>query len=198
MPLGAQVNYYIIRNDLKLGIGLIITPTATTLQPPPSSQVPCRLRSYSQTCCRRTSLDRTWEMITSSLRRALRSHPAPPSVSRPTTPSIAASLSSQSHQRRQSSSKPPAPPNDGPTSVTNPSVKTVGTPKSKDGTSGKRSGAESRLSRRKIPRERNEQGEDGRDEWTVNLPSVPSTQHVDPKGYGHCMSQLNALSNAHS
>ena len=121
-------------------------------------------------------------MIASSLRRAVRSHTSPQSISRPTTPSIAASLSSPSHQRRQSSSKPPIPPNDGPANITNPAVKTVGTPRSKDGAGQKRAGAESRLSRRKIPRDRSEHAPEGKDEWAINLPSVPSTQHLDPKG----------------
>ena len=121
-------------------------------------------------------------MIASSLRRAVRSHTSPQSISRPTTPSIAASLSSPSHQRRQSSSKPPIPPNDGPANITNPAVKTVGTPRSKDAAGQKRAGAESRLSRRKIPRDRSEHAPEGKDEWAINLPSVPSTQHLDPKG----------------
>ncbi|KAF7503577.1 hypothetical protein GJ744_003605 [Endocarpon pusillum] len=120
-------------------------------------------------------------MITSSLRRAVRSPNSPQSVSRPTTLSIAASFSSRSHQRRQSSSKPPIPPNDGPANVANPSVKTVATPRAKDATGHKRSGAESRLSRRKIPRARSEHAVDSKDEWAINLPSVPSTQHLDPK-----------------
>jgi hypothetical protein len=141
------------------------------------------------------SVKRNLGMITSSLRRAVRSHPPPQSISRPTTPSIAASFSSQSHQRRQSSSKPPIPPNDGPANVANPSPKTVGAPRSKDGTGEKRSGAESRLSRRKIPRDRSEYAADGKDEWAVNLPSVPSTQHLDPKGSNRCFSKLNFLSN---
>lgn len=121
-------------------------------------------------------------MITSSLRRAVCSHPSPHSISRPSTPSIAASFSSRSHQRRQSSSKPPIPPNDDAADVTNPSVKTVGAPRPKDGSSQKRPGAESRLSRRKVPRDRNEHVADGHDEWAIDLPSVPSTQHLDPKG----------------
>jgi hypothetical protein len=132
-------------------------------------------------------------MITSSLRRAVRSHPSPQSISRPSTPSIAASFSSRSHQRRQSSSKPPVPPNDGAANVPNPSVKTVGTPRPKDG-SQKQPGAESRLSRRKIPRDRNEHATDGKDEWALDLPSVPSTQHLDPKGNGPSTLHLKVLS----
>lgn len=120
-------------------------------------------------------------MITSTLRRVVRSHPSPQSISRPTTPSIAASFSSQSHQRRQSSSKPPVPPNNGPANLANPSVKTVGTPRSKGGTGEKRSSAESRLSRRRIARDRSDDVADGKDEWAIDLPSVPSTQHLDPK-----------------
>ena len=132
-------------------------------------------------------------MITSSLRRAVRSHPSPQSISRPSTPSVAASFSSRSHQRRQSSSKPPIPPNDGAANVTNPSVKTVGTPRPKDGSSQKRPGAESRLSRRKIQRDRNELVADGKDEWAIDLPSVPSTQHLDPKGKVHALIILLSL-----
>jgi hypothetical protein len=140
-------------------------------------------------------LERFTGMITSSLRRAVRSHPSPQTISRPSTPSIAASFSSRSHQRRHSSSKPPVPPNDGPTNVTNPSVKTVGTPRSKVGTGEKRAGAESRLSRRKIPRDRTEHAADGKDEWAVKLPSVPSTQHLDPKGNGFSTSMPESLTN---
>jgi hypothetical protein len=122
-------------------------------------------------------------MITSSLRGAARSRPSPQSISWPSTPSTAASFSSRSHQRRQSSSKPPVPPNDGPTNVANPSVKAVGTPRSKDGPGDKRPGTESRLSRRRIPRDKSEHAQGGKDEWATNLPSVPSTQHLDPKGF---------------
>ena len=134
-------------------------------------------------------------MITSSLRRAVRSPNSPHSVSRPTTPSIAAPFSSRSHQRRQSSSKPPVPPNDGPANVANPSVKTVGTPRAKDATGQKRSGAESRLSRRKVPRARSEHPADSKDEWAINLPSVPSTQHLDPKGSDLCTLDFISLTN---
>ncbi len=126
-------------------------------------------------------------MITSSLRRAVRSPHSPQSVSRPTTPSIAASFSSRSHQRRQSSSKPPVPPNDGPANIANPSVKTVGTPRAKDATGQKRSGAESRLSKRKLSRDKSEHAVEDKDEWAANLPSVPSTQHLDPKGSDLCI-----------
>lgn len=131
-----------------------------------------------------------------SLRRAVRSPNSPQSVPRPTTPSIAASFSSRSHQRRQSSSKPPVPPNDGPANVANPSVKTVGTPRAKDATGQKRSGAESRLSRRKVPRARSEHPADSKDEWAINLPSVPSTQHLDPKGSDLCILDFVFSTNA--
>lgn len=123
------------------------------------------------------------DMITSTLRRAARScssaHSIPP---RPSTPSaIAASLSCHSHQRRQSSSKPPVPPNDGSANITAPAVKTVGTPRSKEA-GEKRPGAESRLSKRKLARDKAEKALDAKDEWATNLPSVPSTQHLDPRG----------------
>lgn len=175
MPTNYDPDFGIILRHLHLDT--ITSNTATTID-----QI-LVLQPSPQTCCR-TAFDKNLGMITSSLRRAVRSHPSPSFLSRPATPSIAASFSSQSHQRRHSSSKPPVPPNDGPASVTNPSVKAVGTPRSKDSPTEKRSGAESRLSRRKIPRDRNEQAAGGNDEWTINLPSVPSTQHLDPKGNG--------------
>jgi len=122
-------------------------------------------------------------MIKTSLRHASRSCPSCQCLSpRPSIPaSIAAPFSSRSHQRRQSSSKPPIPPNDGTPSISPASVKTVGAPRTKE-PSDKRASADARASRRKISREKAETKPDVRDEWTVSLPSVPSTQHLDPKG----------------
>ena len=122
-------------------------------------------------------------MLKSSLRHAARSRPSSHSVPpRPpfSTP-IAASFSSRSHQCRHSSSKPPIPPNDGTSNIPASSVKTVGTPRPKDANE-KRSSADLRISKRKVAREKAEGREEERDEWTMNLPTVPSTQHLDPKG----------------
>jgi hypothetical protein len=74
-------------------------------------------------------------------------------------------------------------------------VKTVGTPRTKENTGEKKAGAESRLSRRKIPREKNEHAADGKDEWSMDLPSVPSTQHLDPKGDGNSSGPLDTHAN---
>lgn len=121
-------------------------------------------------------------MFQSSLRHAARS--CPPTRSASPHPSlsvpIVASFSSRSHQRRHSSSKPPIPPNDGPASFAT-SVKTVGTPRAKDA-SEKRSSADVRISKRKVAREKADVKSESKDDRKMNLPSVPSTQHLDPKG----------------
>ena len=120
-------------------------------------------------------------MITSSLRFAARSCPSSHSLPpRPSTP-LAACFSSNTHQRRHSSSKPPVPPNNGSPSIPATSVKTVGTPRSKD-PADKKAVGEPRLQKRKIARDRGEGKPDGKRELPLALPSVPSTQHLDPKG----------------
>ena len=95
---------------------------------------------------------------------------------------ITASFTTRSHQRRNSSSKPPIPPNNGHPPIAAASVKQVGAPRSTD----KRPGAESRLSKRRPTKtekvEASKQKEEFDNEWTRSLPSVPSTQHLNPKG----------------
>lgn len=128
-------------------------------------------------------------MFNSSLRRVARTCPNSTLVTRQTasTGSTAtASFSTRSHQRRYSSSKPPVPPNNGSPAIPATSVKQVGAPRSTD----KRPGAESRLSKRKAAKgEKTEvskqQQEPRGNEWTLSLPSVPSTQHLNPKGKLH-------------
>lgn len=97
------------------------------------------------------------------------------------TPSIAATFSTRSHQRRNSSSKPPVPPNNGSPPIPTDSVKQVGAPRS-----DKRPGTDSRLSKRKVAKgdktEPTKQKDDNYNEWTRSLPSVPSTQHLNQKG----------------
>ena len=57
------------------------------------------------------------------------------------------------------------------------SVKAVGGPRTKEAVD-KRPGAESRLSKRKVSRDKQME----QDEWTRYLPSVPSTHHLSEKG----------------
>lgn len=125
-------------------------------------------------------------MFNTSLRRVARTCPNATLPIRPSpVPSHAAitsRFSTRSHQRRHSSSKPPIPPNNGAPPIPSSHVKQVGTPRSTD----KRAGAESRLSKRKAQKHEKTEGlkqEDGFcNEWTRTLPSVPSTQHLNPKG----------------
>ena len=123
-------------------------------------------------------------MITPSLRRAVLHWTIPQSLPlpHPAVPSRTAAFSPRTHQRRPSSSKPPSPPNYGRASVPSPSVKNVTTPRSKQSPTEKRSGAVSRLSRRNSVRGTADYAADQEEPWTVNLPSVPNTQHLDPKG----------------
>lgn len=125
-------------------------------------------------------------MFNSSLRRVARTCPNSVLSSRPSPTAshgqIAATFATHCHQRRNSSSKPPIPPNNGSPPIPAASVKQVGAPRSTD----KRPGVESRLSKRKVTKtekvEASKPKEDYSSEWTRSLPSVPSTQHLNPKG----------------
>jgi hypothetical protein len=128
-------------------------------------------------------------MLKSSLRHVARTsstHPAPacPLLSSPR----AASFSSRGHQRRHSSSKRPIPPNDGTRNIPASSVKTVGTPRPKEAPSGQSptakqaSAADVRIPKRKVARQKPNNSQDGRSQWTKNMPSVPSTQHLSLDG----------------
>jgi hypothetical protein len=164
-----------------LGVAASVRPLTPHLQPvrkhhQPLSLIPSHRQEYS---CSHSLI--VLGMIKSSLRRGVCSHSPAQSISRPL--SVVASFSCLSHQRRQSSSKPPTPPNDGPANVPSSSVKTVGTPRSKDATTiEKRPGSESRLSRRKTSRDKTEHPAIGKEQWAISLPTAPSTQHLDPKG----------------
>ncbi|KIY01899.1 uncharacterized protein Z520_02037 [Fonsecaea multimorphosa CBS 102226] len=115
-------------------------------------------------------------MFNTSLRRVARSCTNAPSVpSRPSTPTIA-SFTSNAHQRRHSSSKPPIPPNNGSSAIPAASVKQVGAPRSES----KRPGAESRLSKKRSSKDKADTKE-AQDDWTSKLPAVPSLQHLNPK-----------------
>ncbi|OAG43239.1 hypothetical protein AYO21_02525 [Fonsecaea monophora] len=115
-------------------------------------------------------------MFNTSLRRVARSCTSAPAVpSRPSTPTIA-SFTSNAHQRRHSSSKPPVPPNNGSSAIPAASVKQVGAPRSES----KRPGAESRLSKKRSSKDRADSKET-QDDWTSKLPAVPSLQHLNPK-----------------
>jgi hypothetical protein len=116
-------------------------------------------------------------MFNSSLRRAARTRPNGTLSTRPSTSSIAP-FTSQSHQRRQSSSKPPIPPNNGSPTIPASSVKQVGASRE-----SKRPGSESRRSKPKAAKA--EQVEDTpQDNWTAALPSVPNV-HLNKKGTAH-------------
>ncbi|EXJ92073.1 hypothetical protein A1O3_00623 [Capronia epimyces CBS 606.96] len=118
-------------------------------------------------------------MFNTSLRRVARtcSH-ASPASSRQTTPSVSvASFTSHAHQRRHSSSKPPVPPNNGSSAIPAASVKQVGAPRSDT----KRPAAESRSSKKRASKDKLEAKQESQADWTWNLPSVPSLQHLNPK-----------------
>lgn len=136
-------------------------------------------------------------MLNTSLRRVARHCP---NCNRPSTPTpITASFSSQTHQRRHSSSKRPVPPSSNDSSIPAAQVKAVATknksdiqakgipeaPAVKDAeTSGtidvtkKRPGTESRLSHRREHRSK----KDYSNEWLLNVPSVAPTNHLKREG----------------
>jgi hypothetical protein len=128
------------------------------------------------------------EMLKSSLRHVARSpstHPTQPRTSLSTP--IRASFSSRSHQRRQSSSKPPIPPNDGARNMPASSVKTVGTPRAKEAATdqspvSEQASTDVRIPKRKVARQKSNNGQHGSNQWTKNMPSVPSTQHLSIDG----------------
>ena len=123
-------------------------------------------------------------MLQSSLRHVARNRRCPHAATSRPAPStqIKASFSSRTHQRRHSSSKPPVPPNDGTRNIPSSSVKTVGTPRAKQPVGEQSPSADGRIPRKKVARQKADAKDDADSEWTKNLPSVPSTQHVDPKG----------------
>ena len=125
--------------------------------------------------------------MATSFRRVARSCPATTCLSsRASAPSIAAPTASgfvhHGHQRRHSSSKPPVPPDHGSSNLpaeSQDSVKSV-TQRSKS-VSEKRTGAESRLSRRKA-KDQGISDAPVKDGVTLNIPMVPPTQHLQPRG----------------
>ncbi|OJD14139.1 hypothetical protein AJ78_05488 [Emergomyces pasteurianus Ep9510] len=124
-------------------------------------------------------------MFSSSARFVARSSPviALPSPARPsTTVLVAASsglTSARGHQRRFSSSKPPVPPSDGSRGIDASSqspAKSV-SPSNKEG-AGKRDGKTAK--RRGAKDSTNVSAKSKNNEPFLNLPSVPSTQHLHP------------------
>jgi hypothetical protein len=127
-------------------------------------------------------------MLKSSLRHVARSSSTHPAQARPplSTP-ITASFSSRSHQRRHSSSKPPIPPNDGARNISASSVKTVGTPRGKEGPTEQspvteQASTDVRIPKRKVARQKANNVQDGGNQWAKSMPSVPSTQHLSIDG----------------
>lgn len=126
-------------------------------------------------------------MLASSLLRAARQTARPiAGVSLPFTPAAAASSNgllatvARQAQRRYSSSKPPVPPSDGskridasaPAKGVNPSGKASGD--KREGKAAKRKG------------NGRQSAKSSQDAAFLNLPSVPSTQHLQPHGrYTH-------------
>lgn len=136
-------------------------------------------------------------MFNSSLRRVARTCPNATLSTRPSSShgSIAAfTTRSRSRQRRHSSSKPPIPPNNGSPPIPTTSVKQVGAPRS-----DKQPSTDSRLSKRKITKSEKSEAVKQQDEhfseWTRTLPSVPSTQHINPKGKDYISISLMAMIN---
>src|SRR5277367_2539134 len=136
-------------------------------------------------------------MLKSSLRHVARTSPTHPAPARPPLSSPrAASFSSRSHQRRHSSSKPPIPPNNGTRNIQASSVKTVGTPRSKEASSEQSptakhaAAADVRIPKRKVARQKTNNGQDGGSQWTKNMPSVPSTQHLSLDGMSPMASSI--------
>ncbi len=121
------------------------------------------------------SLSSCERMLNTSVRRAARSCPNGSLPYRPASPSIAP-FTSRAHQRRQSSSKPPIPPNNGSSTIPASSVKQVGASRAE-----KKPVAESRLAKRRAAKA--EPVEEGHQiNWTTHLPSVPNTDHIKQKG----------------
>lgn len=127
-------------------------------------------------------------MLTTSLRSAVRASAVSlPSVN-PTAgaaiavPKLLETASNGLHQRRYSSSKPPVPPNDGSrpidTSSQAPAKGVSPTGQKRDGKTAKRRAKESR---------RNGSGKSSQSSAFLNLPSVPSTQHLQPQGLWICL-----------
>ncbi|OAX83886.1 hypothetical protein ACJ72_01746 [Emergomyces africanus] len=124
-------------------------------------------------------------MFSSSARFVARSSPviALPSPARPSTTVLVAASSglacTRSHQRRFSSSKPPVPPSDGSRGIDASSqspAKSV-SPSNKEG-ADKRDGKTAR--RRGAKDNANVSAKSKNNEHFMNLPSVPSTQHLHP------------------
>src|SRR6266480_239372 len=129
-------------------------------------------------------------MLKSSLRHVARRSSAHPTQARPSlSPPTTAAFSSRSHQRRHSSSKPPVPPNDGARNIPASSVKAVGTPRAKEVsaerpsvTGQNQASTDVRLPKRKVARQKTSNGQDRGNQWTKDIPSVPSTQHLSIDG----------------
>ncbi|RMZ76489.1 hypothetical protein DV738_g4955, partial [Chaetothyriales sp. CBS 135597] len=153
-------------SELDRSENLIISPSA-------ARHLPARQRALLSHDC---DAEHLTAMLNTSLRRAARSctraQPLPaPRASAP----LAAPFPGKGHQRRQSSSKPPVPPNNGSPTIPTSAVKQVGASRSVS----KKPAAESRVSKRKA--QRTEPREQVQDNWTATLPSVPSTQHLNQK-----------------
>lgn len=126
-------------------------------------------------------------MLTTSLRNAVRTSAVslasvnPAASAAVAVPKLLETASHGLHQRRYSSSKPPVPPNDGSrpidTSSQTPAKGVSPTGQKRDGKAAKRRAKESR---------RSGSGKSSQSSAFLNLPSVPSTQHLQPQGLFIC------------
>jgi hypothetical protein len=123
-------------------------------------------------------------MFSSSARRvALTTSPAPIACIATAAPRAVASkaLSYQSHQRRLSSSKPSSPA-DGPKKIAESEAVAAAPSKSKGGSGGVEKVDKTRSSKKKAKYVSANSTVKSRDQSMLHLPSVPSTQHIAPKG----------------
>ncbi|KAH8695557.1 hypothetical protein BGW36DRAFT_299157 [Talaromyces proteolyticus] len=122
-------------------------------------------------------------MLLSSLRRAVRTPTPFPSLILPSASSangllLSATSQRRAHQRRYSSSKPPAPPNDGSRPFDTPSSQA---PSGKNVGPAEREGEQRKATKRKGKDNSTSNGRNNHPSPFLNVPSVPSTHHLLPQ-----------------
>jgi hypothetical protein len=168
----------------------VTVPKIAHLKCSPSNALSLNPTHFSRSCSQLdlSLLLSTREMFSFSLGRIVRtgtSHSiSKPITHRVWTDSIAASplpVLRRTHQRRHSSSKPSSPPDGGSRSLDTPAEATSkGTSPASKQDGDKRS--TTRMGRRKSRDASVETAAKTKDETMLNLPSVPSTQHLHPHG----------------
>lgn len=126
-------------------------------------------------------------MLSSALRRAVRTSTAFPSIVLPSSVGICAPANSvlntttqrRAHQRRLSSSKPPAPPSDGsrPFDTSSPQTAT-----GKGVGPAERDSEQRKTAKRKGKDSSSNNARNNHSSAFLNVPSVPSTHHLSPQG----------------